>query len=612
MNFQFEKSLNSIDKKVNINFLNNKNKLDKKINDNIHSIGNQRIIWELNNFLNDNECDEIIKNSEETGFESLENQYDKNFRDSKRILSFDNNGNLIKTIEERLLENNFIEKLNMLYWQEPYGFINNVKMTHNSNRINNLLRINKYEPNGTGFKWHRDSQLTSGLMRSNYTIIIYLTSNEGGETMFLKPKDDIIENGLSMDETLEQYGELSYIKIKPKKGTAIIFDQSLIHCGNTVLDKTKYVLRTDLMCEFEIIDKEIKKNKLEELTKKLFKQAQYYELNGDKRAKELYERCISLRLKPNMIKNYPEHLEKLLEPISIEKEINNITILNRTGEKYVFKYDSDDCLIDNIKLAAIITITTINIDLNDLDNIEKINKNYFDLLKFNDLHPKNKIKKNYLDIFKFNKKYKEKVKEEIKKIEEYDSRDEYFSETLKYEKVDCLNKLYYPIQFRYSEYNNDLEYDQDDYYNEIDEINYNIEFDNEEPNNNEEPSNNNAFIKIEKEKVELVKEGCGLCSPIDNYNSAKIMIDDFDININENVIGYVNVNNKNETDDIINGTIDLICNSKYFNHASCQCSEYVIADTISDDSTISNLQMNFELDKIKKEITIEFSLEIML
>jgi len=279
-------------------------------------------IWICNNFLSDSECDEIIINGEKNNMEYL------NYRKSYRIIALDSNKNLVKTISNRLEQHNFISSINKLKCI-PYGFDSyNINWNNNdSSQINNCFRMNKYI--SSNFKIHRDAQLTiSKTIKSNYTMLIYLNDNfDGGETIFQIPnKNDInvdnIYNGISATEESELLKDKSIFHFeKPAKGKCIIFDQRILHKSNNC-NGTKYVLRTDLINtgtlknENEQIKSDVI-NKIEKLTKCLFRQAQLNELNNINVDIDLYEICLNLRQNPQLLKIYPHNLEKYIKFDSI-------------------------------------------------------------------------------------------------------------------------------------------------------------------------------------------------------------------------------------------------------------------------------------------------------
>lgn len=96
--------------------------------------------------------------------------------------------------------------------------------------LNTHFRYSKYE-HGMEFGKHRDgtNQDKNGY-RSIITFNIFLNDEfEGGETDFFDDSGNLI------------------LSAKPKSGRAALFDGSILHCGNKVLNGCKYLLRTDVM-----------------------------------------------------------------------------------------------------------------------------------------------------------------------------------------------------------------------------------------------------------------------------------------------------------------------------------------------------------------------------
>ena len=97
-------------------------------------------------------------------------------------------------------------------------------------RCNEYFRFSKYEP-GEEFKIHRDgiNQDRFG-NRAKFTVNIFLNAEfKGGETDFF-------------DES-----RIFQFRAVPAVGRGGVFDREILHCGNKVLEGTKYLLRTDVM-----------------------------------------------------------------------------------------------------------------------------------------------------------------------------------------------------------------------------------------------------------------------------------------------------------------------------------------------------------------------------
>jgi hypothetical protein len=355
--YNFE-NVQSIDPKTCINFEFDTQRSNPNFKISQHKLANHNI-WTIDNFLYPDECDQIIQKGEEAEFEFLE------YRNLHRVLCFDQDESLIKTIQNRLEESDFLLTMNSNLWEKPQGFYSNgVNWKKNGRRINPCLRITRYE-NLNQFNWHRDSPYTnSELSKSNYTVIIYLNDDfEGGQTVFKVSSNNIHHTGLTIKEEEKLMKNVRETTIIPKKGTILIFPQCLMHMGSQVIG-TKYILRTDLVCvgtkRNNWIPSELE-TRLYKLARKLFRQAQIYELYNDPRCDELYERCISLRQSPSLIKKYPEHLEKLIiayktDPVIHLNLNSSLTFEERTGTRYEYSYRSKNKFM-MLKLATLFTLT---------------------------------------------------------------------------------------------------------------------------------------------------------------------------------------------------------------------------------------------------------------
>lgn len=319
-------------------------------------------LWEIDNFLTSFEANEILQ--------SCTNHYEYlQYRNSYRCIAIDSNQVLSNLISKRLSQNNFLSKLNGYDWQQPRGFNDpNIEWLPNDGTINSCIRINKYV-NGQ-FDYHRDAPLTcNSQLKSNYTLIVYLnTQHDEGYTQFLLPTIKYDHNGLSIKEELALIGDqYNTIRIKPTLGKAIIFDHGLIH-KSTHTDKTKYVLRTDLLCKGintkKLFTSSILYKSLEDLTCKLFRQAQLNELEGISSG-DLYERCLNLRMCPDELTKFPEHLLQFIIPTSFNKSIiSSLRLVSRDSSVYTFDYNT---LIDNkfsiVRTAVLFALNTLTVDI---------------------------------------------------------------------------------------------------------------------------------------------------------------------------------------------------------------------------------------------------------
>jgi hypothetical protein len=328
-------------------------------------------VWIIEDFLTEPECQGIVESCRQQGFGDIEHLYSKEYRESKRLLAFDENNCLTETIKQRLANDDLLSRI-ASKGVAPYGFGNqSLTWAPVDGEINPCFRFNYY-CDSSGFDWHRDAQYTRDFdCRSSYSIVIYLNEGfSGGETVFMLPNSAPTPSGLSMPEELALIGD-SYreITVKPRTGLAVIFDQRLIHRGNALTGE-KFLVRTDLLSRatgtFQLSPLE---KRIYQLTCALFRQAQYYELECDRRkegvsvaearekAQGLYDITISLRQDPGALTSYPERLESLLEPLYQPHRVTDrLRFVSRTGKTWTYRYDSGDHLETLVKIAAVYSL----------------------------------------------------------------------------------------------------------------------------------------------------------------------------------------------------------------------------------------------------------------
>lgn len=168
-------------------------------------------IFTVDEFLTPKECEDLIKRSEEIGFEAATIA---TRRGHKLETSTRNNDRVIVDDPE----------LAARLWDRLRSFTPGIKAGRQSIGLNERFRFYRYHP-GHKFVWHADGayRRDNGEV-SQLTFLIYLNSGYcGGSTKF---------------EELEVNGGA---------GTALVFEHALFHEGSEVLEGTKYVLRSDVM-----------------------------------------------------------------------------------------------------------------------------------------------------------------------------------------------------------------------------------------------------------------------------------------------------------------------------------------------------------------------------
>lgn len=168
-------------------------------------------LFAIKDFLSPKECEQYIRDSEQTGYEEATIQTDggtemvKTIRNNDRII-FD---------DARLAEQLF---------QRAQPFLPHVLDQWQLSGLNQRFRFYRYIP-GQYFKWHKDGFFCkSDDEVSLLTLLIYLNDDyEGGNT------------------------EFQWEIIQPKIGMALIFPHAMRHQGAPIQRGSKYVLRTDVM-----------------------------------------------------------------------------------------------------------------------------------------------------------------------------------------------------------------------------------------------------------------------------------------------------------------------------------------------------------------------------
>lgn len=95
--------------------------------------------------------------------------------------------------------------------------------------IGHYFRLYKYNETQF-FKPHKDGKIVNNQSISQLTILLYLNSTQGGETIL-------------MPSGFKNKNDWQYIT--PKEGSILIFDHNIWHEGKPPISGLKYVLRTD-------------------------------------------------------------------------------------------------------------------------------------------------------------------------------------------------------------------------------------------------------------------------------------------------------------------------------------------------------------------------------
>jgi prolyl 4-hydroxylase len=173
-----------------------------------------RLIFLVHEVLTPDECRELIRSGEAAGFSDAPITTSRGFVMRKDIR---NNTRVIRDDPEWAVE----------YGERLRDCLVPVWQGRRVVGLNERFRFYRYQP-GQRFARHYDGayERENG-ERSEFSLLFYLNDDfSGGETVFYEPER---------------------IEVRPRQGTALIFQHHLLHEGAVVTQGVKYVLRTDVM-----------------------------------------------------------------------------------------------------------------------------------------------------------------------------------------------------------------------------------------------------------------------------------------------------------------------------------------------------------------------------
>ncbi len=176
----------------------------------------------IENVLSHKECLQWISDSEKVGYNPAMIRASP---DGQQVLDTEMRKN------DRAYIDNDIEKLSLLWDRVSPHFPDTDTDTYGTPiELNSRLRFLRYGP-GNYFKAHYDQNVIMPEGKVSYwTLQAYLNDDfEGGNLVFL-----------------ELPGNKS-VKIKPKEGSVVLFDQELLHKADEVESGVKYAVRTDVI-----------------------------------------------------------------------------------------------------------------------------------------------------------------------------------------------------------------------------------------------------------------------------------------------------------------------------------------------------------------------------
>ena len=191
-----------------------------KTNIKLPSLGNNqdtRLAFILDNVLTEDECLDLIKTTEDQGYEDVVENWRRNdVRDSQRCII------------------DSVEKAGWL-WSHIKEYIPETWKDKKVVGLNERLRFLKYS-SGQYFKSHKDGSYRrpDGSEQSFITIQLYLNEGfEGGNTTFLSRSGG------------------QDVGVVPRTGRVLVFQHDILHEGSLLVQGTKYTMRTDIMYQIK-------------------------------------------------------------------------------------------------------------------------------------------------------------------------------------------------------------------------------------------------------------------------------------------------------------------------------------------------------------------------
>lgn len=177
-------------------------------------------VFEVKNFLSSEDCDHLVNEIEEVGFEPALINLKSGAVSRPNIR---NNDRLVRDDPEAAAK----------FWPKINPFLPQVFRQRRLVGLNERFRFYRYDV-GQKFDRHQDGYFEKeNGERSLFTFMIYLNDDfKGGGTSFV-----------------DTYSAKSFAEfcVQPKKGSALLFYHKIMHQGDPVIEGRKYAMRTDVM-----------------------------------------------------------------------------------------------------------------------------------------------------------------------------------------------------------------------------------------------------------------------------------------------------------------------------------------------------------------------------
>jgi hypothetical protein len=316
-------------------------------------------VWVLDDLLTKRECQSIIDAAAPHAVDAK-----MPGRDSARVIAFDYRHQLEHRISARLQECGLIHMLNLPKNKvAPYGF-DNVDWSPPTGEINPCFRISIYPEGSSGFTMHRDGAFTeSPTTKSSMTLVVFLQGDSEGELLIYG--GGAPGGGASVAEEAAAAAAAGVLKIPAETGSAVLFDQRLLHAAAPVADG-KVVLRTDLICHGTLRDTPLSVDRSRRAAQNLFRCAQLIDLNNGEGAAEAYHRAIALRVTPTVVPTdacfkFLAGCESTISGLYGSKWLDvtkTLTFVDRTSDTFQFRHTASLGCEKTLRAAAVFVLTS--------------------------------------------------------------------------------------------------------------------------------------------------------------------------------------------------------------------------------------------------------------